>query len=87
MQRSRPRTDSDNPVSEVIIAAIEDTGYANVLRIENSDESKARLENLEELVNAAVDYDRQEENGLRDFIDHAALSPTRTNLTAQHRLR
>jgi DNA helicase-2/ATP-dependent DNA helicase PcrA len=65
--------DSDNPVSEVIIAAIEDTGYANVLRIENSDESVARLENLEELVNAAVDYDRQEENGLRDFIDHAAL--------------
>lgn len=66
-------TDSDNPVSEVIIAAIEDTGYANVLRIENSDESIARLENLEELVNAAVDYDRQEENGLRDFVDHAAL--------------
>ncbi|HRI03615.1 MAG TPA: UvrD-helicase domain-containing protein [Pyrinomonadaceae bacterium] len=66
-------TDSDNPVSEVIIAAIEDTGYANALRIENSDESVARLENLEELVNAAVDYDRQEENGLRDFIDHAAL--------------
>jgi hypothetical protein len=25
---------------------------------------------LEELVNAAVDYDKQEENGLRDFIDH-----------------
>ena len=33
----------------------------------------ARLENLEELVNAAVDYDKQEENGLRDFVDHAAL--------------
>ncbi len=64
---------ADNPVSEVIIAAIEDTGYANALRIENSDESVARLENLEELINAAVDYDRQEENGLRDFIDHAAL--------------
>jgi DNA helicase-2/ATP-dependent DNA helicase PcrA len=26
------------------------------------------------LVNAAVDYDKQEENGLRDFIDHAALT-------------
>ena len=35
---------------------------------------QARLENLEELVNAAVDYDKQEENGLRDFIDHAALT-------------
>ena len=35
---------------------------------------RTRLENLEELVNAAVDYDKQEENGLRDFIDHAALT-------------
>ena len=66
--------ESGKAVSDVIIAAIEDTGYANTLRIENSDESEARLENLEELVNAAVDYDKQEENGLRDFIDHAALS-------------
>ena len=45
-----------------------------MLRAENSDESAGRLENLEELVNAAVDYDKQEENGLRDFIDHAALT-------------
>ncbi|CAN5136384.1 DNA helicase PcrA [soil metagenome] len=65
---------ADKPVSEVVIAAIEDTGYANSLRAENTDESTARLENLEELVNAAVDYDKQEENGLRDFIDHAALT-------------
>jgi DNA helicase-2/ATP-dependent DNA helicase PcrA len=45
-----------------------------MLRVEASDESEARLENLEELVNAAVDYDKQQENGLRDFIDHAALT-------------
>jgi DNA helicase II / ATP-dependent DNA helicase PcrA len=61
-------------VSDVVIAAIEDTGYANALRAENTDEAQARLENLEELVNAAVDYDKQQENGLRDFIDHAALT-------------
>jgi DNA helicase-2/ATP-dependent DNA helicase PcrA len=65
---------SDRRVSEVVISAIEDTGYANMLRAENSDESATRLENLEELVNAAVDYDKAEDNGLRDFIDHAALS-------------
>lgn len=64
----------ERPVTDVVVAAIEDTGYANMLREENSDESQARLENLEELVNAAVDYDKQEANGLRDFIDHAALS-------------
>jgi len=65
---------SDHGVSDIVIAAIEDTGYANALRIEASDESEARLENLEELVNAAAEYDKQQENGLRDFIDHAALS-------------
>jgi DNA helicase II / ATP-dependent DNA helicase PcrA len=65
---------TDRKVSDVVIAAIEDTGYANMLRAENTDESAARLENLEELVNAAVDYDKQEDSGLRDFIDHAALT-------------
>ena len=65
---------TSTPVTEVVMSAIEDTGYANMLRTENSDESAGRLENLEELVNAAVDYDKQEEEGLRDFIDHAALT-------------
>ena len=65
---------TDKKVSDVVIAAIEDTGYANMLRVENTDESAQRLENLEELVNAAVDYDKQEDSGLRDFIDHAALT-------------
>ncbi|MBA3600506.1 MAG: ATP-binding domain-containing protein, partial [Acidobacteria bacterium] len=65
---------TDRAVSEVVIAAIEETGYSKMLREENSDESEARLENLQELVNAAVDYDKQEADGLRDFIDHSALS-------------
>lgn len=65
---------SDKPVSEVVIAAIEDTGYSQMLRQENSDEAESRLENLEELVNAAADYDRADANGLREFIDHAALT-------------
>jgi DNA helicase-2/ATP-dependent DNA helicase PcrA len=65
---------TDRSVSEVVIAAIERTGYADVLRSENSDESASRLENLEELVNAAAEYDKQDSDGLRDFIDHAALT-------------
>ncbi|HEX8501856.1 MAG TPA: UvrD-helicase domain-containing protein, partial [Pyrinomonadaceae bacterium] len=59
--------------SEVVKAAILDTGYADALKAENSDEAESRLENLQELVNAAVDYDREEGGGLRDFIDAAAL--------------
>lgn len=64
---------TDSPVSDVVKAAILDTGYETALKTENSDEAEARLENLQELVNAAVDYDKQEGEGLRDFIDHAAL--------------
>ena len=64
---------SETPVSDVVKAAILDTNYSNALKAENTDEAEARLENLQELVNAAVDYDAQEQEGLRDFIDHAAL--------------
>ena len=66
--------ESDKKVSDVVIAAIDDSGYSMMLRSENSDEAEARLENLEELVNAAVDYDRMADATLRDFIDHAALT-------------
>src|SRR5215210_3616377 len=59
--------------SEVVKAAILDTGYADALKAENSDEAESRLENLQELVNAAVDYDKEEGGGLHDFIDAAAL--------------
>ena len=74
------------PPSEVVKAAILETGYANALRAENSEEAEARLENLQELVNAAADYDAPEtneefdteekarQNSLREFIDAAALT-------------
>jgi DNA helicase-2/ATP-dependent DNA helicase PcrA len=63
---------SSSPVSDIVKAAILDTGYENVLKSENTDEAEARLENLQELVNAAVDYDEGIQ-GLREFIDHSAL--------------
>ena len=68
-------TDDSNkePVSEVVRAAIIETGYEASLRGERTDEAEGRLENLQELVNAAVDYDEQGIEGLREFIDHSAL--------------
>lgn len=62
----------DSPISEVVKAAILDTGYSNALKAENTEQAEGRLENLQELVNAAAEYDRQEFT-LRNFIDHAAL--------------
>ncbi len=65
---------SASPVSDLVKAAIFDTGYELSLKSENTDEAEARLENLQELVNAAVDYDEQGIEGLREFIDHSALA-------------
>jgi DNA helicase-2/ATP-dependent DNA helicase PcrA len=66
-------TKSTSPVSDIVRAAIIETGYENALRSERTDEAEGRLENLQELVNAAVDYDEQGIEGLREFIDHSAL--------------
>jgi DNA helicase II / ATP-dependent DNA helicase PcrA len=68
-----PDESSKEPVSDVVRAAIIETGYELSLRGERTDEAEGRLENLQELVNAAVDYDDQGIEGLREFIDHSAL--------------
>ncbi len=65
--------DSAAPVSDTVRAAIVETGYEHALRSERTDEAEGRLENLQELVNAAVDYDEKGAEGLREFIDHSAL--------------
>ncbi len=65
--------EADGGVSALVIAAIEDTGYGAMLRKENTEDSVSRLENLDELVNAAVEYDGQE-NAFREFLDHSALA-------------
>jgi DNA helicase-2/ATP-dependent DNA helicase PcrA len=73
---SEPARNSEisvSPVSDIVKAAILDTGYEDTLKSEKTDEAEARLENLQELVNAAVDYDEQGIEGLREFIDHSAL--------------
>jgi DNA helicase-2/ATP-dependent DNA helicase PcrA len=67
------KVESTSRVSDLVKAAVLDTGYENALKSENNDEAEARLENLQELVNAAVDYDEQGPDGIREFIDHSAL--------------
>jgi DNA helicase-2/ATP-dependent DNA helicase PcrA len=59
-------------LSDVVKAATIETGYIRSLQEEKSEEAEARLLNIEELVSAAVESEEQDET-LRDFIDHAAL--------------
>ncbi|MFC4452918.1 ATP-dependent helicase [Deinococcus sonorensis] len=53
--------------------AIESSGYVDLLRQEGQ-EGAVRLENLEELVNAAEEWSQEHEGGtIQDFLDDAAL--------------
>jgi DNA helicase II / ATP-dependent DNA helicase PcrA len=58
--------------AELLKFLLDRTGYIKLLEQEDTPEAFSRIENLRELVNAAMDSrDRGEE--LNDFLDHAAL--------------
>ena len=70
----KPEIESTSPVSDLVKVG----NHRNWLRKRfevgrQTRKRKRRLENLQELVNAAVDYDEQGPDGIRDFIDHSAL--------------
>jgi DNA helicase-2/ATP-dependent DNA helicase PcrA len=58
--------------AEVLKFLIDRTKYIQLLEAEDSPDSQARIENLKELSNAAMDS-RDRGEGISDFLDHAAL--------------
>jgi ATP-dependent DNA helicase UvrD/PcrA len=60
------------PIADTLAEAIERTGYRKMLEEEGTEDARSRLGNLDELLNAAADASERGE-GLRDFLDHAAL--------------
>jgi DNA helicase II / ATP-dependent DNA helicase PcrA len=60
------------PIADTLADAIERTGYRKMLEEEGTEDARSRLSNLDELLNAATDGSERGE-GLRDFLDHAAL--------------
>ena len=64
-------------VSEIIIQAVERSGYRERLEIEDTPESRDRLGNLGELVSMAADFDAQapeESRGLAEFEERISLA-------------
>jgi DNA helicase-2/ATP-dependent DNA helicase PcrA len=59
-------------IPEVLKFLLDRTGYIRQLEEENTPDSLARIENLRELVNAAMDS-RDRGETLTEFLDHAAL--------------
>ncbi|MDD6192901.1 MAG: 3'-5' exonuclease, partial [Lachnospiraceae bacterium] len=61
-------------VSMLLQDIIEKTGYVEELKLENTDESKARIENIDELLSKVVSYEQEtEEPTLSGFLEEVAL--------------
>jgi DNA helicase-2/ATP-dependent DNA helicase PcrA len=70
----RERAESAAPVSALLKETLQETGYLEALEAERTIEAQGRIENLEELVNVAVEYDAgAEEPSLPEFLQQVAL--------------
>jgi DNA helicase-2/ATP-dependent DNA helicase PcrA len=81
----KERADSGAPISELLKETLDESGYREALKAERTIEAQGRLENLDELVNVAAEFDganreaesagtdAPEEAGLPDFLQQIAL--------------
>ena len=68
-------------VSELLETILEETGYRRELILEGTDESEARLENIDELMSKVKDYDENAEHpSLSGFLEEVALVADIDNL-------
>ena len=62
-------------ISELIKETLNKTGYVKALEIENTTEAESRIENLEEFLTVAIEFEEEEaENTLADFLEGITLS-------------
>ncbi len=81
MERLRERAEGGAGVGDLLAETLEETGYTDALRAERTVESQVRLENLEELVGVAREYDTAvEEGAVEEFLQQIALFSEQDNL-------
>src|SRR3954452_10867026 len=76
MERLRERVESAAPVAEVMEELLRETGYLEALEAERTIEAQGRIENLEELVRVAREYDAtatDETRGTAEFLQQISL--------------
>ncbi len=62
-------------ISELIKMTLKNTGYTKALELENTMEAENRIENLEEFLSVAVEFEEQEaESDLNNFLEGIILS-------------
>jgi DNA helicase II / ATP-dependent DNA helicase PcrA len=81
MERLRERLEGAVGVGDLLSETLEETGYTEALQAERTVESQVRLENLEELVGVAREYDATaEEPSVEEFLQQIALFSEQDNL-------
>ncbi len=71
----KERVQAGVTVAELVKEILQETGYLEALEAERTIEAQGRIENLEELVNVAVEYDASdtETHSLEDFLQQVSL--------------
>ena len=75
----RERLESNPPLAALVKEVLQETGYLEALEAERTIEAQGRLENLDELINVAAEYDvitaaePEREASLADFLQQMAL--------------
>ena len=82
MERLRERAEGGAGVGDLLSETLEETGYTEALQAERTFEAQGRLENLEELVGVAREYDATAEDGgsVEEFLQQLALFSEQDNL-------
>src|SRR3954452_4171402 len=76
MQRLRERTEAGTPVGDLLQELLQETGYLEALQVERTIEAQGRIENLEELVQVAREYDAtatDDTRGTAEFLQQISL--------------
>jgi DNA helicase-2/ATP-dependent DNA helicase PcrA len=76
MQLLRERAEGDAPIAVLLQEVLRETGYLAALEAERTIEAQGRIENLEELVNVAAEYDAGQSEtspSLGEFLQQVAL--------------
>jgi DNA helicase-2/ATP-dependent DNA helicase PcrA len=77
MERLKERVDAGAPVAEIVEETLRETGYLDALEAERTIEAQGRIENLEEFVRVAREYDgigsTGEDAGVAEFLQQIAL--------------
>jgi DNA helicase-2/ATP-dependent DNA helicase PcrA len=76
---------AEAPIADLLKAVFERTRYVSVLEEEGTPEGAARVENVQELLNAAADADTRADT-LTDFLDQAALTAEADDLDERARI-